>query len=103
MEHGADHCGHLVEVGMGRYDAARVKEMLEARNREAAGADPPPRRGCICNGEDEIRGGETMSQKQMTTPLWINGDSVTLLQRVPFVDPLRTRIGSRSYCSNIRN
>ncbi|HEY7089212.1 MAG TPA: tRNA pseudouridine(38-40) synthase TruA [Tepidisphaeraceae bacterium] len=34
--------GTLVEVGMLRYDAARVKEMLEARNREAAGPTAPP-------------------------------------------------------------
>jgi tRNA pseudouridine38-40 synthase len=30
--------GTLVEVGMGKYSADDVRQMLEARNREAAGA-----------------------------------------------------------------
>lgn len=34
--------GTLVEVGIGRYDAAKVKEMLEAKKREAAGPTAPP-------------------------------------------------------------
>jgi tRNA pseudouridine38-40 synthase len=34
--------GTLVEVGMGRYDAARVREMLEAKKREEAGPTAPP-------------------------------------------------------------
>ena len=34
--------GTLVEVGMGRYDAAKVREMLEAKDRKAAGPTAPP-------------------------------------------------------------
>ncbi len=33
--------GTLVEVGMGKYGADRVKEMLEAKNREASGPTAP--------------------------------------------------------------
>jgi tRNA pseudouridine38-40 synthase len=34
--------GTLVEVGLGRYPPQRVREMLEARNRSAAGPTAPP-------------------------------------------------------------
>jgi tRNA pseudouridine38-40 synthase len=34
--------GTLVEVGMGKYGAPEVKQMLEARSREAAGPTAPP-------------------------------------------------------------
>ena len=34
--------GTLVEVGLGRYDAARVKEMLQAADRQSAGPTAPP-------------------------------------------------------------
>jgi tRNA pseudouridine38-40 synthase len=34
--------GTLVEVGMGRYGAAEVKQMLEAKDRAAAGPTAPP-------------------------------------------------------------
>jgi tRNA pseudouridine38-40 synthase len=34
--------GTLVEVGLGRYDAARVRQMLDAADRQAAGPTAPP-------------------------------------------------------------
>jgi tRNA pseudouridine38-40 synthase len=34
--------GTLVEVGLGKYGSADVKQMLEARNRESAGPTAPP-------------------------------------------------------------
>jgi len=46
---GADHCGTLVEVGMGRYDAARVKEMLEDAKPRSGWADRAAA-GLYCNG-----------------------------------------------------
>jgi tRNA pseudouridine(38-40) synthase len=34
--------GTLVEIGMGRYPAESITEMLAAKNREAAGPTAPP-------------------------------------------------------------
>jgi tRNA pseudouridine38-40 synthase len=34
--------GTLVEVGMGKYDTAKVREMLAAKDRQAAGPTAPP-------------------------------------------------------------
>jgi tRNA pseudouridine38-40 synthase len=34
--------GTLVEVGMGKYGSEKIKEMLDAKNREAAGPTAPP-------------------------------------------------------------